>query len=223
MNLAIAWICGVVTAGGLLLLNQEAGSQPWWDVLWVLLLTLNAYTGLVISGGLSKARLCAGVALGGFAAIILCTALCGWPLGPIHFTGIPTLRIGNVFPLLPPLLLFSLLALSQRALAVAFPGLGVNSLAAVVAAVFVASLLNSFFFLSKARLWFLWNPWGEGSAMIPAIAGLVSLAVAGFFLSRVFPEDTDLKLTRWSSAAFLLIIVNAVFLAANTLFFLGRL
>lgn len=223
MNVAMAWICSLCTAGGGVLLFQEAGSQSWWDALWVLLLAVFAYAGLVQVGGLSRARMCAGVVLVVFSGIIILTALCGWPLGPLRFTGPSVLRAGNFFPLLPPLLAFSLLTLCQRALAVACPGLGINALASAAAGVFAATLLNGSAFLSEARLWWLWNPWGDGGALIPAAIGLTSMALAGFFLARIYPEDTDLKLTRWSSAAALLIGLNILFLAANALHFLGRL
>jgi len=121
------------------------------------------------------------------------------------------------------LLAFSILTLCQRALAVACPGLCMNGLAAAVAGVFVATVLNGSVFLSEARLWWLWNPWGEGMAVVPAAIALTSIALAGFFLARIYPEDTDLKLTRWSPAAVVLIVSNILFLVANTLHFMGRL
>ena len=67
MSGVIAWICGLWTIGGVVLLFQEAGAQPWWDVLWVLFLALSAYVTLVQSAGLSRARMCAGVVLVVFA------------------------------------------------------------------------------------------------------------------------------------------------------------
>ena len=223
MSGVIAWICGLWTIGGAVLLFQEAGAQPWWDALWVLFLALLAYVGLVQVGGLSRARMCAGVVLVVFAGLIILTALSGWPLGPVRFTGPSALRVGNVFPLLPPLLAFSILTLCQRALAVACPGLGMNGLAAAVAGVFAATVINGSAFLSEARLWWLWNPWGEGMALLPAAIGLASIALAGFFLARIYPEDIDMKLTRWSPAAAVLIVLNILFLAANTLHIMGRL
>jgi hypothetical protein len=167
--------------------------------------------------------MCAGVVLVVFAGLIILTALSGWPLGPVRFTGPSALRVGNVFPLLPPLLAFSILTLCQRASAVACPGLGINGLATAVAGVFALTVLNGLVFCSKARLWWLWNPWGEGMALLPAAIALVSIALAGFFLARIYPEDTDLKLTRWSPAAMVLIVLNILFFSANALHFMGRL
>ena len=223
MSGAIAWVCGLWTVGGGVLLFQEAGSQPWWDAVWVLVLALLAYVGLVQVGGLSRARMVAGVVLVVFAGMILLTALSGWPLGPVRFTGPPALRVGNVFPLLPPLLAFCLLTLCQRTLAVACPGLGSTALAVAVCGAFTTTVLNGSVFLSEARLWWLWNPWGEGAALLPGVIGLASLALAGFFLARIYPEDTDMKLTRWSPAGAVLLVLNALFFAANTLHFMGRL
>ena len=77
MNVAISWIGALWTAGGAVLLFQEAGSQAWWDAVWVLLLALSAYVGLVQVGGLSRARMCAGVVLVVFAGMIVLTALSG--------------------------------------------------------------------------------------------------------------------------------------------------
>jgi hypothetical protein len=60
-------------------------------------------------------------------------------------------------------------------------------------------------------------------ALLPAAIALVSIALAGFFLARIYPEDTDLKLTRWSPAAMVLIVLNILFFSANALHFMGRL
>jgi hypothetical protein len=98
-----------------------------------------------------------------------------------------------------------------------------NGLAAAVSGVFAATILNGAAFLAEARLWWLWNPWGEGFAVLSAVVGVASIALAGFFLARIYPEDTDLKLTRWSPAAAVLIVANSLFLAANVLHFTGRL
>jgi hypothetical protein len=125
-----------------------------------------------------------------------------------------------VFPLLPPLALFAGLALSQRALSVAFPNLGTNALAALVAGVFTLTAANGLIFLCKVRLWWLWNPWDVEAAWGAGLFGLASLAAAAFFLSRIHPEDTALKLSRWSPAAAPLVALNLLFLAANAATFL---
>jgi hypothetical protein len=82
---------------------------------------------------------------------------------------------------------------------------------------------NGLLFLCKTRLWWLWNPWGGGSAYIQVAAAFVTLAVAGFFLARIYPEDTGLKLTRWSPEGIALLFVNLLFLTVNILFFVQRL
>jgi hypothetical protein len=216
MTRAITWLAALWTAGGAVFLFQgEAGSPVWWDVGWVLLLAMAAYLELVGTGGLGRARLFAGIALAVFGGMVLLTALSGWPFGPMRFTGPEALRVGGVFPLLPPLWLFALLALCQRAMAVAVPDARTNALAGMVAGGFVLTVANGLVFFAKARLWWLWNAWGDGSAWGAAAFGLASLAAAAFFLSRIHPEDTALKLSRWSSAGVLLIVVNGVFLAAN--------
>jgi hypothetical protein len=131
------------------------------------------------------------------------------------------LKLGGVFPLLPPLLMFAWLALCQRAMAVAFPGLGTNALAALVAGIFMLTTANGLVFLCDLRLWWLWNPWGEREeAWGAALFGLASLAAAAFFLSRVHPEDTALKLSRWCSATGLMVATNLLFLVANVATFL---
>ena len=216
MTRAMTCLAALWTAGGVVFLfHGEAGSAMWWDVGWVLLLAMAAYLELVGVGGLAKARVFAGVALVVFSGLVLLTVLTGWPLGPVQFTGSSALRLGGEFPLLPPLLAFALLGICQRAMAVAVPDAGTNALAALVAGAFALTLANGVVFLAKFRLWWLWNPWGDGSAWGAAAFGLASLGAAAFFLSRIHPEDTALKLSRWSLAAILLIVTNLVFLAAN--------
>jgi hypothetical protein len=216
MTRAVTWLATLWTMGGAVFFFQgEAGSPPWWDVAWVLLLAMAAYLELVEVGGLAKARMFAGITLVVFGGMILLTALTGWPFGPIRFTGPEALRLGNVFPLLPPLVLFAWLALCQRTLAVAFPDLGTGALASLVAGVFTLTVANGLIFLCKVRLWWLWNPWDAEAAWSAALFGLASLAAAAFFLSRIHPEDTALKLSRWSPAAAPMVAINLLFFAAN--------
>jgi hypothetical protein len=98
---------------------------------------------------------------------------------------------------------------------VAFPDFGVNALAGISAGIFLATLGNGVAFLAKERIWWLWNPWGGGSAVIAGVVGFLCLGLAAFFLVRVFPEDTELKLGRWCDAAWVLVAVNVLFAAAN--------
>ena len=85
MSILFYWFVGLWTLGGVGLLFLEAGSPIWWDVVWVLLLALTSYASLASTYGLSQARVCAGVVLVVFSVMLLLTALCGWPFGPIQF------------------------------------------------------------------------------------------------------------------------------------------
>ena len=216
--LVVAW---TLLAGYLLTL--ESGTFPWWDAIWVLLLSIMAYGGLVSLSGLAKARACAGIVLVVFSALIGLTIFTGWPLGPTRFCGLDALKIGGAFPLLPPLLAFALLTLAQKTAAQIFPSFERNGLAAISTGFFCITLGNGLLFLCKSRLWWLWNPWGGGDSYIPVAVAFVSLAVTGFFLARIYPEDTGLKLTRWSPEGVVLLFVNLLFLTGNALFFASRL
>ncbi len=210
--LAVFW-----TLVGGFLLFRESGTFPWWDVVWVLLLATIAYSGLVTLAGLAKARACAGIVLVVFSAFIALTIFTGWPLGPIRFRGLDALKLGNSFPLLPPLLAFALLSLSQKTAAQIFSTVGRNALATITAGFFCLTITNGLIFFCKTRLWWLWNPWGGESAHFQAAIAFAMLALAGFFLARIYPEDTGLKLSRWSSEGVVLLAVNLLFLAANIL------
>lgn len=215
MNRAAAWLAAAWSFGGLALFAGESGSHAWWDVVWVLLVSLSAYTGLVETGGLARARVCAAVSLAAFGGMAAMTSLAGWPLGPLRFAGPGALLLGNVLPLLPVLLAFAILALAWKAAGAAFPGLGVAGLAGAAAAVFLATLGNGTAFFAKARIWWLWNPWGGGPAFLPGLAAFAVLGLGAFFVVRVFPPDTSLKRGRWSDAALVLLSLNLLFGAAN--------
>ena len=205
------------------LLTLESGSFSWWDTAWVLLLSTLAYGGLVTLSGLAKARACAGIVLVIFSALIALTIFTDWPLGPMRFCGPEALQLGGAFPLLPPLLAFAFLTLAQKTAAQIFSTFERNALAAITTGIFCFTVANGLLFLCKNRLWWLWNPWGGGSAYIQVAAAFVTLAVAGFFLARIYPEDTGLKLTRWSPEGIALLFVNLLFLTVNILFFVQRL
>ena len=210
-----SWILCAWTVSGAFFLFAEAGSLAWWDVGWVFFLVSTSYGMLVSVGGLARARTCAGIVLGVFSVIIALTAITGWPLGAVRFTGPAALRLGNLFPLLPPLAAFAFLTLSQHACAVAFSTAHSTTLAAITSAVFLATTANALLFLSKIRLWWLWNPWGEQANPLILVVPWVTLGFVSFLLARFYPEDNELKLTRWSSAAIVLIALNLLFLAAN--------
>lgn len=220
MSRIAAWLAAAWTLGGLALFAGEAGSHAWWDVMWVLLVSLAAYTGLVEVGGLGRARVCAAVSLVVFGGMAVMTSLTGWPLGPLRFAGPGALVLGNALPLLPVLLAFAVLALAWKAAGVAFPGLEGRGLAGVAAAFFLATVGNGVAFMAKARIWWLWNPWGSGGALVPGVVAFAVLGMAAFFLLRVFPPDTALKLGRWSEAALVLLALNLLFAGANVVLWL---
>ena len=118
---------------------------------------------------------------------------------------------------------FVLLTLAQKTAAQIFPSFERNGLAAISSGFFCITLGNGLLFLCKTRLWWLWNPWGGGDAYIPVAVAFVSLGVTGFFLARIYPEDTGLKLTRWSPEGIVLLFVNLLFLTVNVLFVAQRL
>jgi len=217
MKKGTAILSVILTLLGGFLLTRESSTFAWWDVVWVLLLAILSYIGLVTHAGLAKARACAGIVVVVFSAFIALTVFTGWPLGPIRFCGPEALKLGNSFPLLPPLLAFALLSLCQKTAAQIFSSAGRNALAIITAGFFCLTLANGLVFLCKARLWWLWNPWGGGSAYFQVAMAFVMLALAGFFLSRIYPEDTGLKLTRWSPEGVVLLTINMLFIAANIL------
>lgn len=210
-----AWLLCAWTISGTFFLFAEAGSLAWWDVVWVFFLVFTSYGMLVSVGGLARARTCAGIVLGVFSVIIALTAVTGCPLGAVRFTGPAVLRLGNLFPLLPPLAAFAFLTLSQRASAIAFSSANATNLAAITSAVFVATTANALLFLSKIRLWWLWDPWGQSASVLNLVVPWLTLGFVSFLLARFYPEDNGLKLTRWSPAAIVLIALNIVFIGAN--------
>jgi len=209
------WLLCAWTISGAFFFFAEAGSLAWWDVGWVVFLVSTSYGMLVSVGGLARARTCAGIVLGVFSVIIALTAVTGWPLGAVRFTGPAALRLGNLFPLLPPLVAFAFLTLSQRASAIAFSSVNATLLAAITSAVFLATTANALLFLSKIRLWWLWNPWGEQANLLILVVPWLALGFVSFLLARFYPEDNGLKLSQWSPAAIVLIILNILFLAVN--------
>ena len=212
-----AWLLCAWTISGAFFFFTESGSIAWWDVAWVVLLVSISYGMLVSVGGLARARTCAGIVLGVFSVIITLTAVTGWPLGAVRFTGPAALRLGNLFPLLPPLAAFAFLTLSQRASAIAFSSVNATPLAAITAGVCLATTANALIFFSKIRLWWLWNPWGEQGNPLVLVVPWVTLGFISFLLARFYPEDNALQLSRWSPAAIVLIVLNILFLAANVL------
>ncbi|MEI6034040.1 MAG: hypothetical protein WCS65_07150 [Verrucomicrobiae bacterium] len=203
------------TASGLALLAQPPAAWPWWDPIWIFVFFIAVYADLAGWAGLRAARLAAGIAVISLAALLGLGALTGWPVGPLRFTEHSGLRLGGAVPLGLPLLGFALLTVSGQAAAAAFPGAGKPGLAAGTAAAFLLTVANGIAFFSVDRIWWLWNPWGDGPAAGRAALSLCVLGAVGFALAFVYPADSRLRLSRWSPGAIAWVATNALFLAAR--------
>jgi hypothetical protein len=205
----------VLTLVGGILFFQEAAAFPAWDAAWVMALLAAGYAEFFLVFGLSRARLAAGMALAVFISLEILNIACGWPLGPVHFTGPSFLRIGGGFSMLAPLFASAVLLLSARAVATGFPSWEGRTFAAGVAGAFTLTIGNAFVLLEKFRLWWLWNPWHQAGSAWIWISLFGTLLLAAFFLARAMPDDTALKLKRWSEPATILVAMNALFLSAR--------
>ncbi len=203
------------TAAGLVLPFLPAGSWPWWDAAWVLIFFVGVYAKLADWAGLSGARMSAGIVVISLAVVLGLGAMAGWPVGPLQFTEHAGLRLGGALPLMLPLLGFSILTVSGQSAAAVFPGAGRVGLAAGTAAAFALTIANGMTFLSSDRLWWLWNPWGDGPATARAALSLGVLAVAGFALAFAYPVDARLRLTRWNAGVVAWVLTNALFATAR--------
>jgi hypothetical protein len=203
------------TAAGFALPFLPAGSWPWWDSAWVLIFFVGVYAKLAGWAGLSAARMSAGIVVVALALVLGLGALTGWPVGPLRFTEHAGLRLGGAIPLMLPLLGFSLLTVSGQAAAAALPGAGRLGLAAGTAAGFVFTIANGITFFAADRLWWLWNPWGDGPASVRAVMSLGALAAAGFALSFVYPVDSRLRLARWNAGVAAWVLTNVLFATAR--------
>jgi len=217
----IFWILFfATTAAGGALLFLPSGSWPWWDTAWVALFFVAVYADLATTAGLSGARFSSGIVLIAMAVVFWLTGLTGWPCGPMVFTAHAGIRLGGAIPLALPLLAYSLLSVSVRAAASAFPGAGRTALAAATAAGFLLSILNGLAFFVRDRIWWIWNPLAGPHAAGRAVFGLAFLAAAAFALAFVYPADTRMRQSRWNVGLAAWLAANALFLAANFSIFL---
>lgn len=203
------------TAAGLALPFQSAGTWPWWDSVWILVFFMAAYAELVSASSLSAARMAAGIIVISLAVILGVGSLTGWPVGPLRFTEHSGLRLGGALPLVLPLFGFALLFASRLVAEAAFPSAGRGGLAAATAAAALATLLNGLTFLMSDRLWWLWNPWGDGMAFGRAIFSLAVLGLAGLAFTFVLPADSRLRTRRWTPGVIAWVSTNILFLAAR--------
>jgi len=199
------------TLGGLALPFFDRGAFGWWDMVWVVLFTVAAYAGIAARAGLSSARVCAGVVIVSFTAVLAAAELTG--LLGLHFT--PQVGLGMTIgvPLLPLLLLFAILSVSERTAAVVIPYAGRAGHAAWTALGFSVSAVNGAAFLAKSRTWWVGNPGGDG--WMGAVAVTALLALIAFGLSFVYPTDSRIRRTRWSVEVAAWLAINLLFLAAN--------
>lgn len=205
----------VATVAGGALPFLPSGSWPWWDTTWAALFFVAVYADLAGAIGLSGARFSAGIVVIAMAVILGLTGLTGWPCGPLVFTAHAGLRLGGAIPLAPPLLAFLLLTVSGQAAASAFPGAGRIALAAATVAGFLLSVLNGLPFFVGTRMWWIWNPLGMPHATARGLLGFAFLGAAAFALAFVYPVDSRMRLSRWSTGLAAWLAANALFLVAN--------
>lgn len=203
-SLLIVW-----TLGGLVLPFLGSGAFGWWDRVWVVLFAVAAYAEIAGRAGLSSARVCAGIVLAAFAAAFAAASLAGLPVP--FFTPRAGPDVAGLFPLLPPVLLFAILSVSDRAAAVVFPYAGRAGHAGWTALGFVVSVVNGTGFLAGARGWWAWHPASGGWTG----AGVAVLAVMAFGLSFVYPADPRMRRARWSVEVAAWLAINILFLGAR--------
>ncbi len=209
------------TAAGLALPFLPAGSWPWWDSAWIFCFFIFVYMDLVDSAGLSAARLSSGIVVISMAVILGLSGLTGWPAGPLKFTPHAGLMLGGALPLVLPLLAFAMLTVSAQASDTAISGAGRYGLALATTGAFIFSILNGLTFFVKDRIWWIWNPLGGPHALGQAAFGLVFLAAAAFALAFVYPADSRMRRSRWSTGLEAWFGANLLFLVATIKGFSG--
>lgn len=209
------WIFVGWTLGGSALLAAGVGAYGWWDFVWVLLFLAVAYIELATTSGLHGARVAAGIVLLGFSAFLLLAGATGWLLGPVRFTDHAGPRIASTLPVLVPVFAFALLAVCRRTAEFFRPSDNRRRLALLAGILFSATVANALSFLSRERLWWLWNPWGtEPSAMSMPVPWLALFAVAAG-LALAIPTSTRLQSRGWPGGFVALLTVNVLFLLAH--------
>ncbi len=199
------------TISGLALPFFDPGAFGWWDGVWVVLFAVAAYAGVAARAGLSSSRVCAVVVFVSFAAALATAELTG-RLG-LQFTPQAGPGMSTGIPLLPLLLLFAILSVSERTAAVIIPYAGRVGHAAWTALGFTVSVVNGAAFLAKTRVWWVGNPGGDGWVGAGTVTAL--LACIAFGLSFVYPADSRMRRTRWSVEVAAWLALNILFLAAN--------
>lgn len=208
------------TAAGVALPFLPTGSWPWWDSVWVMVFFVAVYADLAGTCGLSAARFSSSIVVIVMAVVLGLTGMTGWPCGPLVFTAHAGLRIGGAIPLILPLLAFSLLTVSGHAASAAFPGAGRTGLSLATAAGFLLSVVNGLALFEACRIWWVWNPLHGPQPTTRAALGLAILAASAFALAFVYPVDSRMRRSRWSTGLLAWLSANTLFLVANFAMFL---
>ncbi|MDX2079665.1 MAG: hypothetical protein SFU53_02675 [Terrimicrobiaceae bacterium] len=205
----------VWTLGGTLLLGSGAGSHGWWDFVWVLLLVIVAYAEMASVTGLHAARVGAGISVLGFSVFFLVAGATGWLLGPIRFTDHAGPRIAATLPVLVPVFAFALLAVCHRSAEFLRPALDRRGTALLAGGLLAATVANGASFLSRERLWWLWNPWGtELSAAWLGLPWIVLFGVSAG-LALALQPSSRLQGRRLPAGWLALLAINVLFLLSH--------
>lgn len=170
---------------------------------------------MVGSAGLPATRMTAGIVVVSMAVLLGLGAMTGWPVGPLRFTEHSGLRLGGAIPLVMPLFVFALLTSSGQAAAAVLTGAGRTGLAIGTAGAFLLTVANGVEFFVSDRIWWLWNPWGDGNATGRGIFSFFVLAAAALLLSMAYPVDSGMRRNRWNAAAAAWVSTNLLFLVAR--------
>jgi len=186
----------------------------WWDPAWVILLAATAYAVLVREVGIGRARVCAAGAIVAFGCLFAALPVAPGVFGTVVFSERTLLVSGLGFPILPPFLAFSLLAIGARAVDSLFPYTGRVGLAVwtAVAVALPAAICPAF--LGGQRLWWAWGP-PVGGAWVGLCALALGCGVVAFGLSFLIPPSTRMHTTRWSPEVGVWLLVAGLFAASS--------
>jgi len=188
------------------------------DGTWITLAAINTYFFLAQAEGIATTRRWFLLILLGTGAAAWIGARTGFPFGPIAFTEKLGMRIGRVLPFSLPLLWFTVLLNARYFALRLFPRISHWQLALATAALALFTDMNLEPVAWKMRAYWIWYPLALSAPAFPPVQNYVSWFVLAFVLAGSLRETSVVVMRRGSSrrpmAIFLL--VNTVFLAANT-------